>query len=307
MTIEEMKALPDGLYEGIPEDVYHKCDYFSASYAKDLIQNPALAQEERKAKKCFDIGSAVHALKLEGRDTLNKRFAFVPGDAPAKPTNRQLEAKKPAETTIMAIQWWELFEKANSGKIFMAADDREIVEGCVKAIDAYPCVIKRGMFQKGMNEVTIIYTDFETGIRCKSRLDHLSADGFVDDLKTAADTTVYGFGRAIAKLRYYLQAGAYFIAANTVGIEIKGVRLCGVCSKPPFQVIVGEFSEAYLNIGQMEYCRALNIEKECRELGFYPNLNLPQSLPSLYDVYNPDGSVRADDDVYEIWDVPAYM
>ena len=307
MTLEQALKLVDGIYNDVPEEVYHAIPHFSASYAKDLIQNPALAQIEKESKKCFDIGSAVHALKLEGRDALNKRFAFLPGDAPKKPTALQKDAKKPSDSTLVAIEWWELFERANAGKIIMTADDREIVEGCVKAIDAYPCVIQRGMFENGMNEVTIIYTDFETGIRCKSRIDSLSADGFVDDLKTAADTTVYGFTKAIAKLKYYLQAGAYFIAANTVGIEINGVRLCGVCSKPPFQVIVGEFSEAYLNIGQMEYCRALNIEKECRELGFYPNCSIPAHLPSLYEIYNPDGTVKADDDVYEIWEVPAWL
>lgn len=306
ITLDQALALGDGIYEGIPDLVYHAIPYFSASYARRLIINPAAAQIQLDESSNMVLGSAIHALKLEGRDALNARYAFLPADAPKKPTITQRNAAKPSLDTQNAIYYWDLFESQNAGKTILGTEDKEIVEGCCKAIDEHPCVIKRGMFKSGMNEVTIIYTDRETGIRCKSRLDNLE-DGFINDLKSTADSSSVAFHRSIVKYGYHIQAGSYSIAAATLGHEVKGVRLCAVCTKAPYQVLVGEFSESFVSIGQMEFCRALNIEAECRQLGMYPNLELPLHLPSLYDVYNPDGTVKNDSDLYEIFDLPAWM
>jgi hypothetical protein len=306
MTLDEALKLSDGLYEGIPEDIYHAIPYFSASYARQLIVNPASAKVPIDESKAMLIGTAVHALQLEGRDAFNKRFVFLPADAPKKPTDIQRNAAKPSPETVAAIRWWDLFESGSKGKIVMAADDRLIIEGAVNAVNNHPCVLKRGMFSGKMKEVTIIYTDQLTGIRIKSRLDCLS-DTTIDDLKTTSDASAIGFQRSIHKYGYFVQAGSYSLAAASAGIEISKVRLCAVGTKPPFPVLVGEFSQEYLNIGQMEFCRALNIEAECRELNMWPNITIPQSLPSLFAIYNPDGTVRADDDIYEVFEPPGWL
>lgn len=302
MTLEEALLLPDGLHENIDEDLYHQIPYFSASYAKSLIINPALAQEERKASKSMDIGHAVHALVLEGRKMFDKRFLYLPETAPSRPTEYQRNAKKPSIETVTAIQWWDLFEKNCKGRLVLSNTEKEVIEGANQAIFDYPCVVKRGMFKEGMKEVTIIYTDYQTGIRCKSRLDCLNGDT-IDDLKTTKDASSFGFRREIRKYGYRLQCGAYSIAAQSVGITINTVRLCAVQTTSPFPVITGEFSEEAIERGQLDYMKALNIEAECRQLGFYPNFYLPGHLNSLLDVYALDGSVKNDNDLYEIFDV----
>lgn len=310
MNLDEALLLPDGIHEGLDDKVYFQLPYFSSSYARTLIINPALAQQERKEKKYLSLGSAIHALKLEGRDVFNSRFVCLPEDAPKKPTVTQRNAAKPSVDTQNAIYFWDLFESQNQGKTIMSAEDKEIVEGCCKAIDEHPCVIKRGMFKSGSFEVTIIYTDRETGIRCKSRLDNLE-DGFINDLKSTADSTPWLFEKSIEKYGYATQGGSYSIAAATVGADIREVRLCAVSTKAPFTPHVGMFSEAYLIDGQASFCRALNIEAECRDLGYYPNIHLPYHLPSLFDIYEKtcDGTlvVKNDHDLFHVFEVPPWM
>jgi len=310
LTLEEALALPDGIFEGIPDEIYFALPYFSASYARTLIINPAKAQEEQKATKSIDLGHAIHALKLEGRDALNARFAFVPADAPKKPTDKQREAARPSIETVNSIHWWDLFESQNQGKTILSADDKVIIEGACQAIDTYPCVVKRKMFQSGMNEVTIIYTDRETGIRIKSRLDNLD-EPYINDLKSTADSSLFAFQRSIEKFGYRLQGGAYSIAAASVGLEIEEVRLVAVSTKPPYTPLVGSFSQYAVERGQLDFCRALTIEAECRELGYYPNLELVPHLPSLFEVYEKtcDGTliIKNDCDFYHEFDVPSWV
>ena len=310
MTLEEVYALPDGIYEGIPENIYHQLEYFSASYARQLIVNPASAQVPIEEKSALSLGSGIHALKLEGRDALNARFAFVPADAPKKPTDKQREAARPSIETVNSIHWWDLFESQNQGKTILSADDKVIIEGACQAIDTHPCVVKRKMFQSGMNEVTIIYTDRETGIRIKSRLDNLD-EPYINDLKSTADSSLFAFQRSIEKYGYATQSGAYSIAAASIGIEIEEVRLVAVSTKPPYTPLVGGFTEGYLQIGQLDFCRALNIEAECRELGYYPNVGIPPHLPSLFDVYriNCDGEleIKNDADLFHYFEIPRWL
>lgn len=310
ITLEQALLLKDGIYQGIPDSVYHKLPWFSASYARRLIVNPAWAQEPVKESDSMRIGTAVHALKLEGRAALNARFAFVPADAPKQPTDKQRNAAKPSIETCNAIHWWDLFESQNKGKVILTADDKVTVEGCAREIDKHPSVVKRKMFQNGTFETTIIYTDRETGIRCKSRLDNLE-DGFINDLKTTADSSLWSFERSIAKFGYALQGGGYSIAAATVGCDIQEVRLVAVSTKPPFTPLVGRFTEGYLQIGQLDFCRALTIEAECRQLGHYPNLELPQHLPSLFEVYEKtcDGTlvVKSDGDLFHEFEAPRWL
>ena len=309
-SLEEALLLSDGIYENVPEDVYHKLPWFSASYARQLIVNPASAQVPIEEKSALSLGSAIHALKLEGRDALNARFAFVPPDAPKKPTVTQRNAARPSIETVNAIHYWDLFESQNQGKTILSADDKVIIEGACKAIDTHPCVVKRKMFQSGMNEVTIIYTDRETGIRIKSRLDNLD-EPYINDLKSTADSSLFAFHRSIEKYGYRLQIGAYSIAAASVGLEIEESRLAAVSTKPPFTPLVGKFSQYAVERGQIDFCRALTIEAECRELKCYPNLELPPHLPSLFEVYEKtcDGTliIKNDCDFYHEFDVPSWV
>jgi len=309
-SLEEALALPDGIFENVPEDVYHKLPWFSASYARQLIVNPALAQIPVEDKPSLTLGLGIHALKLEGRDALNARFAFVPADAPKKPTDKQREAARPSIETVNSIHWWDLFAQQNQGKTILSADDKVIIEGACQAIDTHPCVIKRKMFQSGMNEVTIIYTDRETGIRIKSRLDNLD-EPYINDLKSTADSSIFAFQRSIEKYGYRLQGGAYSIAAASVGIEIEEVRLVAVSTKPPYTPLVGAFTSDALQIGQLDFCRALTIEAECRELRYYPNVCIPPHLPSLFEIYrvNCDGEleIKSDADLFHYFEIPRWL
>lgn len=298
--------LPDGIYYGIEEEIYHQLPYFSSTYARALLSNPAKAQLERKKSRNMVIGSAVHALYLEGRAKYEQRYVVVPADAPARPTRRQVEAKKPSEDTIKAIEWWNAFDTANACKETLTVDEAVTVEGCCKALPLDPRIQKRRMFQ-GKKEVTIIYTDALTGIRCKSRLDCLNDDGCIDDLKTTADASEYGFSKSIAKFGYYAQAGSYICAAASVGLEFDNFRIGAVSTEPPHQVIAGSISKEYIERGMMEFGRALQFESECRQMGFYPNIEIPAHLPSLFAIYNEDGTVKNEHDLWVEFDVPRYM
>jgi hypothetical protein len=86
--------------------------------------------------------------------------------------------------------------------------------------------------------VSIFWIDKATGIYCKARPDWLPPpDGKTImplDIKTCADDSPSGFGRAAARLRYDLQDAHYTAGIEAVtGLHVQAFVFGAVSSKPP--------------------------------------------------------------------------
>ncbi len=126
----------------------------------------------------------------------------------------------------------------------------------------------------GPTEVSIVWDDPTTGIRCKGRIDKLN-DGksLIVDLKTTEDAS--DFSKSIARWHYDRQAAFY-----SDGLAIltgKTYRFCIVAVEKelPFAVRAAPLSEACVANGRRQYRRCLDLLAECRTTESWPSYDDP--------------------------------
>ncbi len=166
------------------------------------------------------FGALLHCLALEP-DRLHDLFAALPEDAPKKPTKQQLAAwlrfktlTKPTkqqveayDKTDAALRWWNDYTEKNKGKDSIGPDDIAKAEACFAGLLADP-LCRAWLMLSGLPEVEIQWTDEETGLPCKAKLDKITAAGIID-IKTTGDATTEAFTRSAIRYGYHRQAAFY--------------------------------------------------------------------------------------------------
>lgn len=221
----------EGIYFGMPENEYHEAKALSNSGMKKLIIsplefwenffNPEKEEEETSAQAAY--GKALHRYILEP-DTFMDRYCFMPEDAPRKPTSSQRNAKKPSADSILAIQYWDEFNKLNEGKELIKQEWLKDFQKAEKMLQYYPEI--KDSFKNGYAEVSI-FLEID-GIMFKCRIDYLKPSG-VEDLKSYSnsrdkpiDETVKD---AITYEKYNLQYYIYYWMLLAVKKRLKAGTL----------------------------------------------------------------------------------
>lgn len=258
-TAEKLTLPSPGIYSGIPAETYHAMtDYVSKSYLKKLDKCPAAARVPQEDTPAMAFGRASHVYLLEGPEMFFRECAVLPSGI-----NKRTNAGK---------EEWAQFEDANEGKTLVSGDDFLKLGEMKKALDSHPFVAK--LLSSGVSEQSIFWQDEETGILMKCRPDWLPAyySGVVVDLKTCVNAGEYEFRRDIAKYGYDVQAALYLDGISIATKRIYDAFIFVAIEKePPFRVEAYLLSMDFIERGQREYRRLLNIELECRRTGLYPN------------------------------------
>lgn len=294
-ALSKWLSVPDGVYYDCPEEIYHQLPYCSSTYLRKLAKNPASVKIPFEPSASMVIGSAVHKLVLEGNNAFDECYYCIPEIKFHKNSNAYKDELRE-------------YQKEAGVREIVNHEQLEIIKGCAGSVMAHSIAKRLLSPSMGEPEVTIIFTDAETGLRAKARIDRLpdTRTKAAIDLKTSSDASLNGFGRSIMKYGYHTQAGLYLHALNSIGIEADAFIFVVVETKPPYQVLTGSLDADFLFIGKNEALRLLIIEKECRELGFYPNIQIPGHLPSLFEIYNFDGTIKNDSDLFEIFTAPKW-
>jgi exodeoxyribonuclease VIII len=184
LTNEEYHAAP-GISKSMLDDIANKSPlHFWAAH-----EDPNRVREE---KDCYDVGQAVHTAILEP-DMLLQRIACEPE------VDRRTKVGK--ETAAA-------FELENAGKIILK---NEVYAGVISIRDScakHP--VASGLLSRGKAEQSYFAIDEETGELIKCRPDYLYDDGsMIIDVKSSADASPWGFGKAAANFRYDVQAPWY--------------------------------------------------------------------------------------------------
>lgn len=212
------------------------------------------------------FGQVVHKLLLEP-DGFETEFAVLPE------VDRRTKAGKDE---------YNAFLDANDGKGIVTLEMFQTAWEMAEKAKQEPFVAK---LLKGEREKPFFWTDEDTGVECKCRVDCLSEIGeslVIVDYKSCTDASNDGFMRDAIKYGYTLQAAMY-----SEGVERNTGR------KPLFVFIAQEKTEPYsINIFQsdeafMQYGRDimreyLGIYKYCTETGnFYGFLGKSGIINSL--------------------------
>ena len=132
---------------------YKAIDAVNASFIKKFAECPAAAHLPFEPTRNMVIGTAVHALALEGEEVFLSEFVVVP-----EVDKRTKDGK--AE--------WAAFEQANVGKTLLSRDEFETVQGCVNSLKSHPLASLMLKESEGQPEVSLSWVDEVTGLKMKA-------------------------------------------------------------------------------------------------------------------------------------------
>jgi hypothetical protein len=166
----------------------------------------------------------------------------------------------------------EDFANANAGKEIVSPAEYRQMMALVKSIDKDP-VARRLFSEVGPVEVSLVWDDPDTGIRCKGRFDKVGP-GYAADLKTTIDLAT--FPKSIANYAYHRQQ-AYYRHGWAVlnGGELLDCWLVAAEKSPPHCVNAAPLAELALAQGDADWRRLLRRVAECHELGVWPGPESP--------------------------------
>ena len=120
-------------------------------------------------------------------------------------------------------------------------------------------------------EVSIVWNDRQTGLKCKSRID-LILPGVIVDLKTVGYSLAddYAIRRNATKLGWHISMGARQDGIDTLSGEVPECKLILVEQKPPHDVRVMNIDDAVLSQGQDKWYALLERVKDCERTGHWP-------------------------------------
>lgn len=160
---------------------------------------------------------------------------------------------------------WDSFRRKNSHKEILKPDELDECRSIAQA--ARLNQMTAPYLNGGQGEVTLRWTDEETGVLCKARLDFVAAIGVIADLKTCRDASPVGFGRSCASFDYHAQAAFYVDGYKAcTGKELPFV-VVAVEKSAPHVSQVYTLGEADLDAGRYAYGTWLSMLKKCRETG----------------------------------------
>lgn len=231
-----------GIYENVPELAYHSdTSTLSASGAKTLLRDPERFAWERShgrpPKAAFDLGGVVHALVLRSGD---ERIRII--DSYDWRTKAAQDARKAAHAAgLTPINRTEFLQATK-------------IAGAVRR---HPLASQ--LFTEGRAEVSLYWTDAETSVPCRARVDWLREDMIID-LKTAryGTGTADTFGRQAANFNYPLPAAVYIEAVRVLtGKELRFVTVT-VETSAPYLVRAYEYTDADLDAARAQWIAALD-------------------------------------------------
>lgn len=273
-------ALPDALYPGIGYPVYASWNAWRSSVLRSARKSPAhlrLAQigVEDDSTRSTALGVGVHCAVLEPA-LFERRYT------------RGLRRGKRGKVDELAHAAFEL-ECAASG--------REVLEDgqwerCMRMRDALLRQPWRAALLDGPGivELSVLWHDMETDVRCKSRIDRLTlnyqAPGWsspapaIVELKSAEDATEEGFRRSLSRFRYGMQArmqleamaahDSSWLDPGTLSPRPEQMVWLVLESKPPFEPRLFSPTSDLLDHSGLELRHALAVVAECTRSGSWP-------------------------------------
>ena len=168
------------------------------------------------------------------------------------------------------MDWWTTFEEQSAGRQIVSAEDYAITQMQLRAIADEPELAQ--LLKTGHAEVSVFWIDPQTGVYCKARPDwvHEMPGSRVKliDLKSTADESGSGFGRAAARMKYHLQRAHYTEGFQiATGMKVENFIFAAVTNTPPVlavpYILTDEMDEQAVDerrelIDKFAWCKAEN-------------------------------------------------
>jgi hypothetical protein len=267
-----------GVYKDVPGEVYHKLAAVSSSqlkrihthtplHAKAVIDNPDLMTSDE-----MDIGGGAHAILLTPRQ-FEEDYAFA-GQCEAMVKSSGLPCENSGVKRV-AGQWLcgthskgRTCDLAGNGITVLTTDNYRRVKGIHDAV--WNNREARKILEVATDfELSVLWTDPETGLLNKARLDILCATiGVMPDLKTCRSIKL--FTEHAWKLAYHIQLAHYRRTAIVSGVTVDIPAIIAVENEEPFDVAVFRPTDRFMELGVRDMDKAMHTIAECHRSGMWP-------------------------------------
>lgn len=252
------KCPEPGIYPNVLPETYFSWEAISNSAMNHLMVSPAHLkaywETPPKDTPAFILGRATHAAILEPED-----FPKLYGRGPELPKNTK--AGKEA--------WAEAL--ASGQEVLKAAD----FDMCLAMRDSVQSNRSASTLISGNGqcELSIVWDDPETGVRCKARIDRLSpeiAGGTIVDLKSTRDASKRNFSRAIFTYGYHRQGAFYLAGAKALDIPVNHYSILAVENTEPCAVASYRLDEYAIAGGMEQIQPMLELYRQCLDSDKWP-------------------------------------
>lgn len=179
--------------------------------------------------------------------------------------------------------WDDLYKEIVGNRKVLSESDWRVVLAITSRVRKHPSASE--LLKVGKAEQSIFWVDKETGVQCKGRIDWLTNDNMILDLKSTTDASPEGFQRSISKYRYYVQAAIYTDAISELHGFVPPFVFGAWEKHPPYASALYYAAPEMLEAGRQEYKRLLKIYAKCLESdvwnGYSQNIE-PISLPDNF-------------------------
>jgi len=266
-------SIPEpGIYRDMPMAEYLALPLMSASRLEILRRSPLQYKysltEPPKATSALERGTAIHMAVLE--PLLFEGHYVVLGQCEGM-TQRGTPCTYQGSVYRHGQSWCKTHDPERGQPMedvhVLSQADYDAVLGARDMILAHPRA--RSLFEgRGDFEVTIIFDDPETGIRCKIRPDRLvERAGLVVDLKSTRDGSPWAFPRQAENLGYFRKLAFYRRGLRTVEWPYQATAVLAIEMTPPFDLCPYLPEESDLDTADLEVSRLLRILKHCEDTG----------------------------------------
>ncbi len=255
---------PEIIY-GMPAEVYHARPEISNSGLKEFARTPAHYKYWRDNPKppteAMKFGTAYHMAVLEP-----ERFAVtacvIDGNRNSTAVNEAITEAEDAGKLVLRPQEYEQIMAMRDG-LFRSARACQLLNGAC--------------------EVSIFWTDADTGVRCRARLDCAQKAGIIVDLKSTLDAGAHQFIKSITNYEYYVQAAFYSDGyAAAFGEQSKGFVFIPQEKEPPYLSAMYTLDADELVFGRKIYKERLKRYAECLSKDEWPGYE-----DSIIDLWLP--------------------
>ncbi|MBE5485495.1 hypothetical protein E3G42_003825 [Mycobacteroides abscessus] len=285
----------DGLYAGIPDEVYHADrTSLSSSGARALLapSSPEIFHYQQRQppepKPQYDFGHVAHKFVLgEGADICELDPAVHGLNKDGSP------AKSPTATAM----WQAAAEEARkAGQIPMHIAEVAKAKAMAARVHEHP--LAGPLLADGTPELSGYWHDRETGVRLRFRPDWLPNPGrgrlIVVDYKTSSSAYPGHFAKAAAEYGYHQQAPWYLDGLAACEIADDAAFLFVVQSKTaPYPITVVELKPEDIDLGRRRNRKAIDLYAQCVADDHWPGYGdhvHSVSLPS-YATYQQEGEL----------------
>lgn len=178
--------------------------------------------------------------------------------------------------TKAAQEWKAKVEATGAVALLESGKEWRHIRAMRAALDAHPSYARLFDPERGDAEVSVFWTDEDTGVPCRARFDFLPhpVEGrrlIVPDLKKTVSAQPDEFARSVAKYGYAQQAAWYLDAVRALNLDADPAFVFVVIEdKAPYLVSVLQLSLVDLNRGRALNRLARRMWADCTELGSWP-------------------------------------